>query len=143
MTERQQPQISSLDTSDRHHGDEEFDLENPDITNNNTDNDDASDHDSEQYTDDDDATYTKRSSAYRWVTAAIVVLTIIIIFLSRGSFEGVDAKNQDVEKEGAVLGGGKASLGVGNTKDVVKAEKEVEQKAEKSKKSKKSKADKW
>ena len=141
MTERQQPQISSLDTSDRHHGDnEEFDLENPDITNT-TDNDDASDHDSEQYSDNDDATtYNKQSSAYRWVTSAIILLTIIIIFLSRGSFEGVDAKNQDVEKEG---GGGRSSLGAGNAEDVVKAEKEAEQKAEKSKKSKKSKADKW
>ncbi len=146
MTERQQPQISSLDTSNRHHGDdEEFDLENPDITNT-TDNDDASDHDSEQYSDNDDATtYNKRSSAYRWVTSAIILLTIIIIFLSRGSFEGVDAKNQDVEKEG---GGGRTSLGAGNAEDVVKAEKEKEaeqkaEKSEKSKKSKKSKADKW
>jgi len=142
MTDRQQPQISSLETSDRH-GEEEFDIENPVRTTNNDD--DASGHYDEQYTDEDDTTYTKRSSAYRWISAAIVVLTIIIIFLSRGSFEGVDAKNQDVEKEGGVLGEprGKTSLGAGNAEDVVKAEKEVEQKAEKSKKSKKSKADKW
>lgn len=81
---------------------------------------------------------TPRSSAYRRVTAAIVVLTIIIIFLSRGSsFEGVNAKNQDVENEGAVLGDGRTSLGAGNAEDVVKAEKEAEQKAEKSQKSKK------
>ncbi len=147
MTERQQPQIiSSLETSNRHE-DEEFDLENPDRTNDNRR--DASEHDSEQYTDDDGTTSTKRYSAYRWATAAIVMVTIIIIFLSRGSLEGVDAKNQDVEKEGAVLGGdprGKTSLGGGNTEEVAKAEKGTEQKVEKShksKKSKKSKADKW
>jgi len=135
--------MSNLETSNHH--EVGFDLENPDrIT-------DASEHEhenDEQYADDD--TYTKRSFGCRWVTAAIVVVTILVIFLSSGTF-GVAAKNQDVDKEdAATVGGGgdlgkKTSLSEGNTgvvkieKDTVEQKAEKTQKTEKSKKSKKSK----
>ena len=135
MAERQ---MSNLETSNHH--EVGFDLENPDrITN-------ASEHEhenDEQYADDD--TYTKRSFGCRWVTAAIVVVTILVIFLSSGTF-GVAAKNQDVDKEdAATVGGGgdlgkKTSLGGEGNTEVVKIETDtVEQKAEKTQKTEKSK----
>eukprot|EP00984_Skeletonema_dohrnii_P000702 scaffold211_cov83-Skeletonema_dohrnii-CCMP3373.AAC.8 len=135
MAERQ---MSNLETSNHEVG---FDLENPDrIT-------DASEHEhenDEEYADDD--TYTKRSFGCRWVTAAIVVVTIVVIFLSSGTF-GVAAKNQDVDKEDATsVGGGgdlgkkTSSLGEKGKTEVVKIEKDtVEQKAEKTQKTEKSK----
>ena len=142
MAERQ---MSNLEETSNHEG---FDLENPDrIT-------DASEHEhenDEQYADED--TYTKRSFGCRWVTAAIVVVTILVIFLSSGTFGVAATKNQDVDKEdAATVGGGggdlgkKTSLGEGNTevvkiveKDTVEQKAEKTQKTEKSKKSKKSK----
>ena len=135
MAERQ---MSNLETSNHH--EDEFDLENPDrITN-------ASEHEhenDEQYADDD--TYTKRSFGCRWVTAAIVVVTILVIFLSSGTFGVAATKNQDVDKEDATTVGGvdlgkKTSLGGEGNTEVVKIEKEtVEQKAEKAQKTEKSK----
>ncbi|KAK1737791.1 hypothetical protein QTG54_011563 [Skeletonema marinoi] len=139
MAERQQSQMSNLEETSNHHEDG-FDLENPDrIT-------DASEHEhenDEEYADDD--TYTKRSFGCRWITAAIVVVTILVIFLSSGTL-GVAAKNQDVDKEdAATVGGGgdlgkKTSLGGEGNTEVVKIEKDtVEQKAEKAQKTEKSK----
>ncbi|KAK1737794.1 hypothetical protein QTG54_011566 [Skeletonema marinoi] len=140
MAERQQSQMSNLEETSNHH-EVGFDLENPDrIT-------DASEHEhenDEQYADDD--TYTKRSFGCRWVTAAIVVVTILVIFLSSGTFGVAATKNQDVDKEDATtVGGGgdlgkKTSLGGEGNTEVVKIEKDtVEQKAEKAQKTEKSK----
>ena len=73
------------------------------------------------------------------------MVTILVIFLSSGTF-GVAAKNQDVDKEdAATVGGGgdlgkKTSLGGEGNTEVVKIEKDtVEQKAEKTQKTEKSK----
>jgi hypothetical protein len=149
MEERQPHQISVIDTSlpKQNEQHDVVDLENPPADRQRINNDDyISELENEQYADDDATTYTtytsyitKRSSyRYRWLTVAIVVITIIIIFLSRGAVGGgVNAKNQDVENTidtavGSDRGGGG---GGGGSSQVVKVDK--------SEKSKKSKSGKW
>ena len=151
MEERQPHQISIIDTSLPKRQNEQqgvVDLENPpDRQRINDDDDDISELENDQYAADDDATtyttytsyITKRSHRYRWLTVAIVVITIIVIFLSRGAVGGggVNAKNQDVENTidsavGVDRGGGG---GGGGSIQVVKVDK--------SEKSKKSKSGKW
>ena len=151
MEERQPPQISVIDTSSPKQNEQQdvVDLENPPADRQRINNNDViSELENDQYADDDATTYTtyttyttiiKRSSyRYRWLTVAIVVITIIIIFLSRGAVVGggVNAKNQDVENtiDSAVGGGGGGGGGGGSTQVV---------KVEKSEKSKKSKSGKW
>lgn len=139
--ERQQPKVSSVIIETPHQEDDEFlDLENQERKI--IDNDDVSELASVDVTLYTAYTISKeRFYRYRYLTLAIVVLTIVIIFMSRGAVGGVNAKNQDVDNSvdkavgGGVGGttslGGSGGGGGGNTQIV----KEIEEKPKKNSKS--------